>query len=611
MSFNKRNFIVALLLVIMCVCLTFVACKPDETPSGEAPYEGPYDIKVAAIGSTTIKAGKTLQLRTSVTGTTNKEVNYKSGDETIATVSDKGIITALKEGTVEIECSLVIEPRCKKSITITVEKAVAPTSITITGTDKTTQWIGESLQLRANVAPSDASELVNWTSTNGNVAAVDGNGLVTFLSEGEVTITATSAEAANVFKSLTFSVKKGVFRSDVGSPLWNVDNQCDDDNPRVSLSIESADAGYHSCYFANVSATRYYVEATFRITKQVSAWDWQGVGFGSGLSEQSTRYFIFSPRTEGQGNDHNKFIVKDLPNESWTAITTRSQTWGENGLDNIDWRNYPVKVALLRDNNRYYYLINDKLMYVDDATIYDEVATMPILVAIDVCAEVTDYSVVTDSDELDQKLASSAYKTSFYASNTDIISYEGNEKFTFRSNKVESKDNKVKSIGDSAKLVGSFEVEFDIAGIECNAEHAMAGVNLNLTRYDNADTVESFFVGTSSNQPNVQGYVAGMYSWDYRKSFSNNEGWISWMETSSSVVTDTTAKHHVKITRTINNNVATFKLFIDGNEINLDEKSTSFVDMTCNYTGAYILWIGAEYSAAQITDLIFSFDIGE
>ena len=44
---------------------------------------------------------------------------------------------------------------------------------------------------------------------------------------------------------------------------------------------------------------------------------------------------------------------------------------------------------MMRDENTYYYFINDKLMYVDETMLYDGIPTMPILVAIDIPDNVT------------------------------------------------------------------------------------------------------------------------------------------------------------------------------------------------------------------------------
>lgn len=606
---HKRTLI--LLLTILAVCVFgFTACKDNKK---EPEYTGDYEIRLTAIGSTTIKAGKTVQLRASVTGTTQKDVSFKSSDSAVATVSGKGLVTGLKEGAVTIECSLVIEPACKKTITITVERAVAPTAVEIGGADSAIQWTNETLQLSAQVTPQDASELVIWESSDNAVATVSAGGLVTFHSQGEVTITVTSAENSSITASVTFTVKEGFFRSDLGSPYWDISTQSDDVNPHISIDLDESKLGYHSCYLANVSSTRYYAEATFDIPRQISPWVWQGVGFGSGLSETSARYFIFSPRVEGQGNNYNKFIVKDLPNETWPAITERSQCWGENGLNSIDWQNSPVKVALLRDNNKYYYLINDRLMYVDENTVYDDVPTMPILVSVDLPAVVSNYSVITEDAQLDAKLQTEEFSKSFYVSNGEIVDYESDDSFIFKSNSVLSKDNKVKSIGDSAKLIGDFTVEFDIADMLCNNAHTngFSGLALNISRYDSADTVETFLVGRSSEQPGVQGFTARYLSWNYTKSMDDPAAPYFWSESSRSVFENASATHHIKITRTINDNIAAFKMFVDGTEVEFDRLSSSFNTMTSRYTGAYIIWVAGEYTSGQITNFRFQSNLNK
>lgn len=610
--FNKKTALLLLLIAVF-VCATFAACQVDAPDTGDEVYDGPCEIRLTAIGSTTIKAGKTVQIRASVTGTTNKDVTFTSSDETVATVTEKGLVTGLKEGAASIVCKLVEDVRCQKSITITVEKAVTPETLVIENADSEIQWTEEELQLKAVVTPAEASSLVTWTSSDENVATVSESGLVAFLDSGSVTITATSQEALTLSASVTFNVKKGVFRSDLGSPYWDISAQCDDENAHVSLNIDASQAGYHSLYTANVSATRYYVEGYFRLTQQVTAWAWQGFGFGSGLSETSTRYFIFSPRVEGQGNNFNKFIVKDLPNETWPAITTRSQTWGENGLNEIDWQNSAVKVALLRDNNTYYYLINDKLMYVDQAMIYDDVPTMPILVAIDVCVDVTDYSVVTDEAAIDAILAQDNLRQSFYPSNSEIVEYESDDKFTFKTNNVLSKDNKVRSLGDSAKLVGDFVVEFDVTDLMCNPGHSssITGITVNFSRYESADTVETFVLGKSANQTGVDGLVGGFYSWSYPKSMEDSMSWYSWLESSVAVVENPTATHHVKVSRTIVDNVATFRMWVDDVEVTFDVLSSKWAEMTSKYTGAYILWVGGEYASAQITNFRFESNLNK
>ncbi len=602
MGNKRKSLVIVVMAVLLCLSMVLAACDDgnQQTP-GTPAYDGPYEIRVTAIGSTTIRAGSTVQLRSSVTGTTNKDVTYSSSDESIATVSDRGVVTGLKAGEVTITVSLVIEPLCRATIDITVEQAVTPTSITIDSVDAV-QWAGQTLQLNATVTPDEAYAIVNWTSDNEDVATVDENGLVTFIEEGEVGITATSAMDATVSDNVIFQVKRGFFRNDLGSPYWDISTQADDENPHVTISIDESQAGYHSLYLSNVSGTRYYVEGYFEIKEQVTAWTWQGVGIGSGLSDTSTRYGMFSPRVEGQGNTYNKFIVKDLPNETWPAITTRSQIWGLNGLDNVDWENGKVKFGLLRDENTYYYLVNDVLMYVDKSTVYDGIATMPIFLAVDLNVEVTDYSVVTDDTALDNMLEEARFNQLLYATNSEIVDITDGT-YTFRTNNVLSKDNAAKSIGDTAMLVGDFEVEFDINNMSCNSAHntAFTGLSLNLTRYESADNVETFIFGTSANQEGAQG-IAGMYSWNFQKSFDDPDAPYDWLE-STTPVANPGGSHHIKVTRTIEDNIATFRMYIDGNEVVFDKLLYDWSTMTSRYTGAYTLWLAGEYAAGQITNL--------
>lgn len=602
MGNKRKSLVIVVMAVLLCLSMVLAACDDgNQLTPGTPAYDGPYEIRITAIGSTIIRAGSTVQLRSSVTGTTNKDVTYSSSDESIATVSDRGVVTGLKAGEVTITVSLVIEPLCRATIDITVEQAVTPTSITIDSVDAV-QWAGQTLQLNATVTPDEAYAIVNWTSDNEDVATVDENGLVTFIEEGEVGITATSAMDATVSDNVIFRVKRGFFRNDLGSPYWDISTQADDENPHVTISIDESQAGYHSLYLSNVSGTRYYVEGYFEIKEQVTAWIWQGVGIGSGLSDTSTRYGMFSPRVEGQGNTYNKFIVKDLPNETWPAITTRSQIWGLNGLDNVDWENGKVKFGLLRDENTYYYLVNDVLMYVDKSTVYDGIATMPIFLAVDLNVEVTDYSVVTDDTSLDNMLEEARFNQLLYATNSEIVDITDGT-YTFRTNNVLSKDNAAKSIGDTAMLVGDFEVEFDINNMSCNSAHntAFTGLSLNLTRYESADNVETFIFGTSANQEGAQG-IAGMYSWNFQKSFDDPDAPYDWLE-STTPVANPGGSHHIKVTRTIENNIATFRMYIDGNEVVFDKLLYEWSTMTSRYTGAYTLWLAGEYAAGQITNL--------
>ena len=95
-------------------------------------------------------------------------------------------VTGLKEGTTTVTDTYLYK-RTKK-YTITVNAAVTPTGISISGADKVTQF--QTTQLTANLTPADANGEVTWTSSNEQILSVDENGKVTGNRQGSATITA-------------------------------------------------------------------------------------------------------------------------------------------------------------------------------------------------------------------------------------------------------------------------------------------------------------------------------------------------------------------------------------------------------------------------------------
>ena len=86
----------------------------------------------------------------------------------------------------------------KASVTVRVP-AVPATKVAITAPSKTVK-VGKTLQLKASLTPSDATDRVTWKSSNAKLAKVSQTGKVTGVKKGAVTITATAAsgKAASV-----------------------------------------------------------------------------------------------------------------------------------------------------------------------------------------------------------------------------------------------------------------------------------------------------------------------------------------------------------------------------------------------------------------------------
>ena len=134
--------------------------------------------------------GETMQLTAVVDpeATDDKTLVWSSSDESVATVDQNGLVTAVAEGDVTISAAC---GEVSGSVDIHVKKLIIPaTSLTL---DKTeiTATLGESVQLTATVGPENATDkTVAWSSSDVTIATVDENGLVTIVGIGDAVITA-------------------------------------------------------------------------------------------------------------------------------------------------------------------------------------------------------------------------------------------------------------------------------------------------------------------------------------------------------------------------------------------------------------------------------------
>ena len=124
---------------------------------------------------------------------TNQNVSWSSDNEAVATVSQAGVVTAIKEGTANI--TVTTESNNKTAICkVTVSrKDIAVTGVTLLP-EALQMKLKETATLTAAVQPANATnQNVSWTSNNEAVATVDG-GIVKAVADGKATITVTTEE---------------------------------------------------------------------------------------------------------------------------------------------------------------------------------------------------------------------------------------------------------------------------------------------------------------------------------------------------------------------------------------------------------------------------------
>ncbi len=125
---------------------------------------------------------------------TNKAVTWSSSDATIATVDDKGLVTAIKKGTATITVTTVDGNKTATCKVTVKAKVIHVTEVKLDKTD-ITKTEGETEQLTATVLPDNATnKAVTWSSSDTTIATVDDKGLVTAEKEGAAIITVTTTD---------------------------------------------------------------------------------------------------------------------------------------------------------------------------------------------------------------------------------------------------------------------------------------------------------------------------------------------------------------------------------------------------------------------------------
>ena len=124
---------------------------------------------------------------------TEKGVVWESKDESVATVDQEGLVSAVKEGSTQIIVSTA-NGNFSAYCSVTVKKTGADVSGITIDKDELKLTVGNSFQLTATVLPENATEKgVVWESKDESVATVDQEGLVSAVKEGSTQIIASTA----------------------------------------------------------------------------------------------------------------------------------------------------------------------------------------------------------------------------------------------------------------------------------------------------------------------------------------------------------------------------------------------------------------------------------
>lgn len=180
---------------------------------------------------------ETLKATIKPNNATFKTAKFKSSDQDVAIVDNKGVITAVGAG----KCTVTARPKdnsgLKAVCTVIVIDPIPATGITVSPSEVTLP-IGGSESVIFSLRPTNSTDSVTWTSNNRAIATVGaGSGIIKGMAAGSTTITATtsSGRTANVkvtvvglnYESLTLEQYDTYRLQVIGTTsgiIWDVDN---------------------------------------------------------------------------------------------------------------------------------------------------------------------------------------------------------------------------------------------------------------------------------------------------------------------------------------------------------------------------------------------------
>ena len=141
---------------------------------------------------------------------TEKGLKYSSSDNSVATVSNTGYITAVKNGDAVITVTSVANNAIYGYCKVKVGKPVPVSSVAVAPEEKTLK-VSDTFQLTVTVLPSNADDRsIEFSTSNADVATVSESGMITAKGPGSAIITATAKDGSGKKATCTLTVRQPV-----------------------------------------------------------------------------------------------------------------------------------------------------------------------------------------------------------------------------------------------------------------------------------------------------------------------------------------------------------------------------------------------------------------
>lgn len=143
----------------------------------------------------------------------DSSLTYTSSDESIVTVDENGVITAVSEGTAKITVASNADPDKSVEITVTVKNPEVPVGSVTVDKSEVNLTKGDTDKITVTVNPENATNKeVTYKSTDESVVTVDKFGNITATGEGEAEIIVTSEANKEISVSIPVKVEAKTYK---------------------------------------------------------------------------------------------------------------------------------------------------------------------------------------------------------------------------------------------------------------------------------------------------------------------------------------------------------------------------------------------------------------
>ena len=259
----------------------------------------------------------------------NRKVNWTSGNESIATVNENGMVSGILEGqSTTITATSVGNNAVSATVPVNVVPFVPIEAESIILDKESLDLVqGNSSTINATVLPADADDKsVIWSSNNTAIATVDQNGIVTATGEGQAIITASLAINNNISDSVIVNVRRLIAASIAFDDRDIYLNTIYSNNGEVNVSVDYHAGTGNTIIAGNNGGVRFlfrHLTPEFGVISDIVVIDDTALGNESGRStvniplngitpsadlENGEFYFLFVSITTSSGETLNASV---------------------------------------------------------------------------------------------------------------------------------------------------------------------------------------------------------------------------------------------------------------------------------------------------------------